>query len=1718
MKVNKYSRIFSVVVMLVAAITLTSTLVFALTVDEYILQGRNQLSQQTMDGLKDANTSFQSALTLESTNPEANFFYSFTRLAVLFDDTVNNNFKELLDGFGVDAAGRDLFNWTASIPEDLEGNIILPSDSPSGTDVQTFLQSVVIPEIDEAIITNLGNINNTFNIILSTEETGELNDINVDYGDVLLYKSLLYAAKALILIIDSYDLGVDIDAVVAKINDDTFNINSDLLDAYSNLLTLLSDGVGATRIGEARDAVLAAIDRYNDASDFIRGETYDPNDLIALDPEDLAEEADFRSVLADIEDSITNRQPVDMGDEEEVFRVDFSEFFDDPISVRDYLPGFTHDPYIDEILINGISSFPDRTFSGIFPDGLPPEEYEIYIDKVVVWGGNSEGGPFTVIFCWVNGLAPWDIESLIVYGPDGLRYDFDVEQDIRTHYRFGTTYRYKVSGTFPDGWYHFVLKDKEGRDYHGEKHFTPNLINVVDMSVGASPAGAAYAGTTTPVFSWAPVTDETIGALYYRVNIMDWNKKVTIYTSDMSTQTSVTVPDSVLEPDTAYKWNVQVFDSQNGISANNFSSSEWLGFTTGASDEPLTIQWASVRSNIHPDKDQTQLRIKIKGPAPDDVQSITVTHPEGFSYTFNSEDLRQDGAYKHCEDGILPNGDYTFTVEDGRVGVITVTADKTFTFNSLPIPEHLFSPPYQGYIETTTPTFSWSPVTDETASPVYYRIMIFDYSGKRIYKSQHSIETTATVPANILKVNNPYKWRVDVSDKETDPENRSTSGKWSFYIAKENPAASISGQIDPNSVVSGYTSGGVLYVTVRDAPWPEGDILAYTVLTDAGTYTLYNLPVETDLYVYVLWDKDGSGNYTPGDWVGEYGIITLAAGTNSGIDISLSNEVGTASVSGNILCDDFESGLGDIYISACDGHDPSSARLLDSTSITNISDTYTLSNLAENGYVYLFARWDKDGSGTPSAADYRGSYSGNPLLIESTGHTDIDITVVNKLASAINNGLQWLCDNQNADGSWGTDEYVLGTTEFATLAFLNHGYNETDPVVASAMSFILSKVRGSDGAISEEYSGGSRGYVDNYTTAIGIMVLAAADKYNSSKQYTSQITNATRYLLSIQNTEVNIDNFDNTNPAYGGWGYGEPDLTGNYTWADLSNSQWDMLALHEARDMVDGTNLTKAEVNEALARALIFVQRCQNRPATNDLAWAHDTSNPSYNDGGFIYNPGSTNEIVYFNSYDTMTYAGIWGLYSCDVTTDDPRLTDCLNWARDHFTVDPRWRGDHSLYYLYYTMAKALTIIGEAANDVTPDWFNLLAEQLIIMQEGDGSWININQSEGEGIQALTTGYALLALATQTTSETATLDITLTGDATLSVTNPNGTVIPGDPNVSFEAGTVLSGTYLIDITGTGDGTYTLSMNVQDGANIITIGPFTKDITNGEIHRYRLVVTYITGFQLELQSETPESTIPSIEITNPSSPGEAADDLYGITWHDGDLDDNATIHIYYDDNTDDTEYIAEITQSGGIEEDGPNYLDWDVSGLSEGATYYIYATISDGTITNSVYSTGTVTVSPDGMPRAWEEANGLNVYKPDGDGDLDNDGLSNLDEYLNNTDPRNWDTDNDSMPDGWEVEHELDPLADDSSNDPDNDGFTNQEEYEAGTDPGDPDSKPTLKGDLNGDGNVNLADAILALQVLAGLNADEIHLSADVNEDGKIGLAEVIYILQKVADLR
>jgi len=97
--------------------------------------------------------------------------------------------------------------------------------------------------------------------------------------------------------------------------------------------------------------------------------------------------------------------------------------------------------------------------------------------------------------------------------------------------------------------------------------------------------------------------------------------------------------------------------------------------------------------------------------------------------------------------------------------------------------------------------------------------------------------------------------------------------------------------------------------------------------------------------------------------------------------------------------------------------------------------------------------------------------------------------------------------------------------------------------------------------------------------------------------------------------------------------------------------------------------------------------------------------------------------------------------------------------------------------------------------------------------------------------------------------------------------------------------------------------------------------------------------------------------------------------------------------------------------------------------------------------------------DGMSDSWEVRWGLDPNVPAGpdgpDGDPDEDGLTNLQEFQHDTNPNSSDTDQDTLSDFWEVENNLDPNSaegeDGADGDPDEDGSPNIEEMFAGTDP-------------------------------------------------------------------
>jgi hypothetical protein len=123
----------------------------------------------------------------------------------------------------------------------------------------------------------------------------------------------------------------------------------------------------------------------------------------------------------------------------------------------------------------------------------------------------------------------------------------------------------------------------------------------------------------------------------------------------------------------------------------------------------------------------------------------------------------------------------------------------------------------------------------------------------------------------------------------------------------------------------------------------------------------------------------------------------------------------------------------------------------------------------------------------------------------------------------------------------------------------------------------------------------------------------------------------------------------------------------------------------------------------------------------------------------------------------------------------------------------------------------------------------------------------------------------------------------------------------------------------------------------------------------------------------------------------------------------------------------------------------------------------------------------------------------------------------------------DCDGDGMENEWEKQNGLDLWKDDAALDKDGDGYSNIQEYNDNSDPDDEDSIPegskfVAVGDVSGDNQIDLADAIIGCQAAAGGDVSKVvrpnysTSGVDVNGDNKLGIAEVIYVMQKVSESR
>ncbi len=311
---------------------------------------------------------------------------------------------------------------------------------------------------------------------------------------------------------------------------------------------------------------------------------------------------------------------------------------------------------------------------------------------------------------------------------------------------------------------------------------------------------------------------------------------------------------------------------------------------------------------------------------------------------------------------------------------------------------------------------------------------------------------------------------------------------------------------------------------------------------------------------------------------------------------------------------------------------------------------------------------------------------------------------------------------------------------------------------------------------------------------------------------------------------------------------GSPYPTGKH-WADLSNTQWAIMALEHFPP--PGTPWRD--------KALVFVERCQKDDPTNDRP------------GGLIYSPvpGAPKSIHPFGS---MTYAGIWSYRLLGIPVSDPRVQGALRWVSNNYSVveNPPY-ADWVLYYYYLTMAKALRLCGIkyiVSGGVPHDWYLELATELVHNQLPDGSWVNsADPSMGEWSRALCTAYALLTLETgilpsvhpitvKVTLTTSPLQLHIydilgrhTGpkDGEIEEEVPGTTYTATDDAVTITLSDPGAGGYIIVVKSIGDSDQDFKLTIigLEGDEEVYSQELTDTLSPGASKRYNMFLSSIIG---------------------------------------------------------------------------------------------------------------------------------------------------------------------------------------------------------------------------------------------------------------------------------
>jgi hypothetical protein len=327
----------------------------AQTADDYVGEGRAFLAATNIVA---ANASFSSAVALSPNHQTANVFYAATRLLAWPTQPVGSNF---LDRIGMPADGRNIYNWTAYLPADTNGVPYAPA-GVNANESALMLRTNILPVLIAAEA-NLAKVTDpNFTLYVTSNETRTVA-VTLDYGDILLIRAMLLAAEYSVYTAHSLNLDAQLTTIRSLYTNDEFSIERVLMDHPSLLTFATTNDLVAAKL-----TIQNGVNRYLQASEFIRNRPTNVTRLFNYDAAVADNEEKFRLSLADLTNSLISAVTLAA---ETNYTVFLGSHFTGMHAPRSFLPYFRGDAF-------GLGTLPDSTFGGLI-HGLTDELVEGFL-------------------------------------------------------------------------------------------------------------------------------------------------------------------------------------------------------------------------------------------------------------------------------------------------------------------------------------------------------------------------------------------------------------------------------------------------------------------------------------------------------------------------------------------------------------------------------------------------------------------------------------------------------------------------------------------------------------------------------------------------------------------------------------------------------------------------------------------------------------------------------------------------------------------------------------------------------------------------------------------------------------------------------------------------------------------------------------------------------------------------------------------------------------------------------------------------------------------------------------------------------------------------------------------------------------------------------------------------------------------------------------------